>query len=257
MTYFVYNFQVFLLILIRMNSMFVIAPFFSSEIIPFRLKAILSFFVALIIFPVVTAKGYNISITDNTGVYYLMILREICVGLYIGFLVSVVFAAFQLAGQFFAVQIGFGINEVLDPLSQISVPLIGQMKNLIALLVLLAMNGHHFMIEAVYRSYELVPLIDMSGKLLEYMLYAFSGMFVVAMKIALPVVGAIFLVSVSLGVLAKAAPQMNIMMMGFPFKIMVAFGILLISSPLIIRVMWVSLERTFSFISKVIQGWPT
>ncbi|MCL2025967.1 MAG: flagellar type III secretion system protein FliR [Leptospirales bacterium] len=261
MTYFVYNFQVFLLILVRMNSMFMVAPFFSSEIIPFRLKALLSFFIALIIFPVVTAQGYSIAISDNTGVYYLMILREICIGLYIGFLVSVVFAAFQLAGQFFAVQIGFGINEVLDPLSQISVPLIGQMKNLIALLVLLAMNGHHFMIGAVYRSYELVPLIDMEraadGKLLEYMLYAFSGMFVVAMKIALPVVGAIFLVSVSLGLLAKAAPQMNIMMMGFPFKIMVAFGILLISSPLIIRVMWVSLERTFSFISKVIQGWPT
>jgi flagellar biosynthetic protein FliR len=63
-------------------------------------------------------------------------------------------------------------------------------------------------------------------------------------------------VSVSLGVLAKAAPQMNIMMMGFPFKIMVAFGILLLGSPLIIRVMWVSLERTFGFISKVIQNWP-
>ena len=258
MNYFVYHFQVFLLILVRMNSMFMIAPFFSSEIIPFRLKAILSFLTALIIFPVVTAKGYNIS--GNTGVYYLMVLREIGIGLFIGFLVSVIFAAFQLSGQYFAVQIGFGINEVLDPLSQISVPLIGQMKNLVALLVLLAMNGHHFMIEAVYRSYELVPLLDIgrasSGRLLEYMLYAFSGMFVVAMKIALPVVGTIFLVSVSLGVLAKAAPQMNIMMMGFPFKIMVAFGILLISSPLIIRVMRVSLERTFGFIFKVIQNWP-
>jgi len=258
MNYFVYHFQVFLLILVRMNSMFMIAPFFSSEIIPFRLKAILSFFTALIIFPVVTANGYNIS--GNTGVYYLMILKEIGIGLYIGFLVSIIFAAFQLSGQYFAVQIGFGINEVLDPLSQISVPLIGQMKNLIALLVLLAINGHHFMIEAIYRSYELVPLLDIgratSGRLLEYMLYAFSGMFVVAMKIALPVVGTIFLVSVSLGVLAKAAPQMNIMMMGFPFKIMVAFGILLISSPLIIRVMRVSLERAFGFISKVIQNWP-
>jgi flagellar biosynthetic protein FliR len=238
--------------------MFVIAPFFSSGIIPFRLKAILSFLITLIVFPVVASKGYDIS--GNSGIFFLMILREVAIGLYIGFLVSIVFAAFQLAGQYFAVQIGFGINEVLDPLSQISVPLIGQMQNLIALLVLLAMNGHHFMIEAIYHSYELVPLFDIgrmsSGKLVQYMMYSFSGMFVIALKIALPVVGTIFLISVSLGVLAKAAPQMNIMMMGFPFKIMVAFGVLLISSPLIVRIMHVSLERTFGFITKMMQHWP-
>lgn len=258
MSYFVYHFQVFLLVLFRMNAMFMTAPFYSSGIIPFRLKAILSFLVTLIIFPVVAAKGWNVS--PDTGIYYLLVLKEISIGLFIGFMVSVIFAAFQLSGQYFAVQIGFGINEVLDPLSQISVPLIGQMKNLIALLVFLAMNGHHFLISAIYRSYELVPVFDIgresSGRLLEYMTYAFSGMFIVAMKIALPVVGTVFLISVSLGVLAKAAPQMNIMMMGFPFKIMVAFGVLLLSSPLIVRIIHVSLDRTFVFVTRMMQHWP-
>ena len=258
MKYFVYHFQVFLLIMFRMNAMIVIAPFFSSAIIPFRLKALLSFLIALVIFPVVASKGYDIS--GNTGVYYLMVLKEVAIGLYIGFLVSIIFSAFQLSGQYFAVQIGFGISEVLDPLGQVSVPLIGQMKNLIGLLVFLAMNGHHFLIEAIYRSYELVPAMGIgrpvSGKLFEYLMYSFSGMFVVAMKIALPVMGTVFLISVSMGVLAKAAPQMNIMMMGFPFKIIVAFGVMLLITPLIVRIMNVSLERTFVFVTKILHHWP-
>ena len=186
-------------------------------------------------------------------------LNEVAIGLFLGFLISVIFSAFQLSGQLFAVQIGFGINEVLDPIGQVSVPLIGQFKNLIGLLVLLAINGHHFMLDAICRSYELAPIISLNkaaaGGLLKYMVYSFSGMFVVALKIALPVVGIIFLVTVSMGILAKVAPQMNIMMLGFPFKIIVAFGILVLITPLVVRIMRVALERTFVFISKVLVHW--
>ena len=258
MKFFVYHFQVFLLIMIRLNAMIIIAPFYSSGVIPFRFKALISFLITLAIFPVIAAGGYTIP--GAMGEYLLLVFREVAIGIYIGFLVSVVFAAFQLSGQFFAVQIGFGINEVLDPIGQISVPLIGQFKNLIGLLVFLAIYGHHFMIEAVYRSYELAPIVSFSkaftGGLFKYLAHSFSGMFVVALKIALPVVGTIFLVSVSMGVLAKAAPQMNIMMLGFPFKIVVSFCVLLLISPLIVKIMQVSLERTFKFLTNVLLHWP-
>ena len=193
--------------------------------------------------------------------YFLSVLREIGIGLFIGFLITMIFAAFQLAGQFFAVQIGFGINEVLDPLSQISIPLVGQLKNMIGLLIFLVINGHHFLVKAIYRSYELAPIFPLgneaSSGLLKFLVHSMSGMFVIALKIALPVVATIFLVTVSLGILAKAAPQMNIMMLGFPFKIAVAFGVMILITPLIIRIMNVSLERTFKFISKVLIYWPT
>ncbi|PKL35505.1 MAG: flagellar biosynthetic protein FliR [Spirochaetae bacterium HGW-Spirochaetae-1] len=258
MEYFVYHFQVFLLIMMRMSAMIVIAPFYSSAVIPMRLKALLSFLIALVIFPIIASHGYKI--TGNMGIYYLMVLREVVIGLYIGFLVSVMFASFQLAGQLFSVQMGFGINEVLDPLGQVSVPLIGQLQNLIGLLIFLAIGGHHFLIEALYRSYELAPLVSadkaVMGQLFKYLMYTFSGMFIVAIKIALPIVGVLFLISVSMGVLAKAAPQMNIMMMGFPFSIVVAFGLLIITAPLVVRIMQVSLERTFTFVVKVLHHWP-
>ncbi len=254
---FVYSFQAFLLIFIRMHSMFMTAPFFSSEIVPIRNKAALAFFISLVIFPSVTADGYIVS--ANMSQYGLMVLREVIIGVYIGFLSSIVFSAFQLSGQFFAVQIGFGINEVLDPMSQISVPVIGQLKSFIGLLVFLYIKGDHFLISAIYRSYELAPafnLVTGSGDLVRYMVHSFSGMFVIALKIALPVIATIFLVTISEGLLAKAAPQMNIMMLGFPFKIIIAFSMLAILSPMIVRIMKVALGRSFIFLSKVILYWP-
>ncbi len=153
MEYFVYHFQVFLLIMMRMSSMMVIAPFYSSGVIPFRIKALFAFLVTLVIFPVVAQKGY--ALTGNMGLYALLVLKEVGIGIYIGFLVSMIVAAFQLSGEFFAVQIGFGINEVFDPLAQVSIPLVGQLKNLIGMLVFLSIGGHHFLIKAIYRSFDL------------------------------------------------------------------------------------------------------
>lgn len=258
MKYFVYHFQVFLLVLVRLNAMIVIAPFFSSGVIPFRLKALLSFFLSLTIFPIIFNRGF--ALPDNMGEYALLVLSNAAIGVYIGFLVSVIFSAFQLSGQYFAVQIGFGINEVIDPLAQVSVPIVGQLKNLIGILVFLSINGHHVLINAITRSFELAGTVGLqksaTGGLFKYLMHSFSGMFVVALKIALPVVGTVFLVTVTMGVLAKAAPQMNIMMLGFPFKIVVAFAMLVVISPLVVRIMQVSLERTFKFLTGILYHWP-
>jgi flagellar biosynthesis protein FliR len=259
MQYFVYHFQIFLLIMIRMNSMMIVAPFFSSGVIPFRTRTIISFLITIVIFPLIAKHGYTIP--GDVGAYLLLILKEVFIGLFIGFLVSLIFTAFQLAGEYYSVLVGFGISEVFDPLAQVSIPLIGQVKNLIGLLVFLAINGHHFLIKAIYRSYELAPVVSFgkgaSAGLLKYMVYPMSGMFVVALKIALPVLATVLLIEVSMGILAKAAPQMNILMLGFPIKIAVAFGILILISPLIVRIMFVSLERSFQFISKALMHWPS
>lgn len=253
------HFQLFLLIMTRMIAMMVIAPFYASEVLPLKLRAVLAFFTTIVIFPGVAQRGFVMP--NHMGGYTLLIVQEMMIGLLIGFLVSVIFSAFQLAGQYFAVQIGFGINEVIDPLAQISIPLVGQFKNLIGLLVFLAINGHHFMIHAIYRSYELAPVMGLNAPMLNgimrYMSYAFGGMFVVALKISLPIVATVFIVTVSLGILAKAAPQMNILMLGFPFKIIVSFAVMLLTAPLIVRVMNVALERSFNFITKVLRYWPS
>lgn len=259
MVYFIYNFQAFLLVMMRIHTLFVVAPFFSSGIIPYRLRALLAFFVSLIIFPLLMQKT-GMKLTGNMMEYGGLVLREIIIGVYLGFLASVIFTAFQLAGQYFAVQLGFGFSEVVDPMSQVSVPIIGQLQNMIGLVIFLYLQGHHFLIQAIYRSFELAPVISTSNGALEthmkLLIYSFSGMFLVALKIALPILATVFLVTVSMGVLAKAAPQMNIMMLGFPFKIVIAFVLLAVLSPLIVRLMQTSLSRTFDFITYVLVHWP-
>ncbi|HOQ11647.1 MAG: Flagellar biosynthetic protein FliR [Spirochaetes bacterium ADurb.Bin218] len=258
MEYFVTNFQAFLLVLIRINAMMMVAPFFSSGVIPLRLKAMLSFLITLVVFPVLSAT--TVKVPGTMGLYYLLVLQEVAIGIFIGFLVSIIFSAFQLSGQYYAAQIGFGINEVYDPLAQVSVPLLGQMKNFIGILVFLFINGHHFLIEAICRSFELAPFFGVSkaatGGFLKYIVYAFSGMFIVALKIALPIVAVSFLISVSMGVLAKAAPQMNIMMLGFPFQIFGAFLLLIITTPMVIKIMQVAIERSIKFLTGVLLHWP-
>ena len=81
-------------------------------------------------------------------------------------------------------------------------------------------------------------------------------MFIVALKISLPIVATAFLITVSMGILAKAAPQMNIMMFGFPIQIIVGFGLLALTSPLIIRIMQVAIERSFKLLTGVMHHWP-
>jgi flagellar biosynthetic protein FliR len=257
MQYFVNNFQAFLLILVRINAMIMVAPFFSSGVIPFRIKAILSFFITLVVFPVTVS---HVKVPGNMGLFYLLVIQEVMVGIFIGFLISVIFASFQLSAQYYAAQIGFGINEVLDPVGQVSVPLIGQLKNFLGLIVFLAINGHHFLIEAICRSFELAPGFgagsSATGGFLKYMVYAFSGMFIVALKIALPILATAFLISVTMGILAKAAPQMNIMMFGFPFQIVAGFALLVFTAPLIIRIMQVAMERSFKLLTGILNHWP-
>jgi len=252
------QFQMFLLIMIRLAAMMSVAPFYASGVIPFRLRAAVAFMVSLVVFPVVTAKGFRMP--DGMGAYYVLAFQEAVIGIYIGFLVSALFSAFQLAGQFFAVQAGFGISEVLDPLGQESVPLIGQLQNLIGLLVFFAIDGHHYMIEAVVRSYHLAPVFGMGlsaqGGFLRYLVFSFSGMFLVALKLSLPIVATIFLMTLSEGILAKAAPQMNIMMLGLPFRVAVSIGLMAVATPLMVRIMHVSLERSFNFLTKVLLHWP-
>jgi flagellar biosynthesis protein FliR len=245
--------------MMRMHSMFMVAPVFGSDLVPFRTKTMLAFLTSVIVFPMVmNAAPYKIS--GDMGIYALMVLREVMIGLFIGFLSSIIFSAFQMAGQYFAVQIGFGFTEVMDPLAQVSIPVVGQLKNMIGILVFLFINGHHFLLSAICKSYTLAPFFPFNepgmGFLLKSIAITTSGMFVVALKIALPIVATAFLISIAMGMLSKAAPQMNIMMLGFPFQIIIAFSMLAFLSPLVMRIMKVSFERTFKFISDILVHWP-
>lgn len=247
MDFFIENFQIFLLIFARMFSMFVIAPFFSSGVIPMRIRVIFSVYITVVIFPLV--GRYIGKVPENVFSYALLIGSEAFIGILIGFMVSIIFSAFQLATQFFSFQMALGIAEVIDPFAEYEVSIIGQLWTLMGIMIFLAIDGHHMLIMATFDSYKSVQLfriLEDSKTMIRALVDSFGAMFVVALKLAFPIFVTLFLLSITLGLLAKAAPQMNIFMLGFPIQIGVGLLIMITVIGAIAFGMSNALQKTLS-----------
>lgn len=238
MDYFINNFQILLLIFVRFLGLFVVAPFFSSFLIPMRYKVLFTIFTTVIIFPVLTQ--FNPDIPDHLIEYGFMVAAQFIIGLVLGFIVSVIFTTFQLAAQIYHFQMGFGINSVFDPLSRIQIPVLGQFQYLIAILIFISFRGHHLLIRALYESFELIPFVDFSNP--ETMQFfslnlskIFSSIFLLALKLGFPILSTMFFLSLTLGLLSKASPQMNIFMLGFPLQISIGLITMMVVMPFFIE----------------------
>ncbi len=238
MEYFIINFTKFMIVFSRITAMCFIATFFGSESLIPMVRFALAFLLSIVIFPVVHDMLDMVPL--NFFEYGGLLISEVIIGIGIGFCITISFSVFQLAGQFFTVQMGFGASEVYDPMSQISIPLIGQYLYYIAMLVFIATLGPLFIIKAVYHSFELMN----AGNFMNYsfvtgeygIIRLFSNMFITGLRIAMPMIAALFLVTVALGLMGKASPQMNLLMVGFPISITVSFLLLLILLPIMVVV---------------------
>ncbi len=224
-----------------------VAPLLSSSAIPQTAKAALSLFVAAMALPYVADTGYRLP--GNSVDYFLLIIGEALIGIIIGFMLVMIFAVFQMAGEFFSLQMGFGASEVFDPLAQVEIPLMGQFFNMAAMLVFLSMGGFYkFMLIGVYRSFGAVraaDLVDHRDAVFQLFANGLGQLFTSALTLSLPILGTLLLVSVAMGLLAKAAPQMNILVMGFPVAIAVAFLLLLASLPFLLEAFGGLIDATF------------
>lgn len=224
----------FLLVLCRITSFFVVAPLFSFRTVPNPFKVGLGVFVSLLV--VAALDGGANTVAFGTG-YPLLVVREILVGLLLGFTVYLFFTVVQIAGAFIDQQIGFGMVNVVDPMTGAQSPLVGNFKFFVALLLFLALNGHHQLLLGLMRSYEWIPLHNAlflhiaDGSIFDFLLESFVRAFYLAFQMAAPIVVSIFLVDVGLGVLARVAPQFNMFVVGLPTKITVGFIVLVLIVP--------------------------
>lgn len=255
------QFQLFTLIFARFLALFSVAPGYSGDSLPFFSRFALSFITAAIITPVADVPpSLN---ADLKQAYILIVLEQAAIGIFIGIVMQFLFAAYQLAGEFFSVQMGFGISEVLDPLSQISLPVIGTLKNLIALFVFFVSGAHTYLIQALAFSIERVPHLGFSflkqgvthNHLFKFFALLSGGMFITALKIALPIIGCLLLVSVTLGILSKAAPQMNMLVLGFSAKIVIGFLVLAILAPLLVQTMFAEMDKSLHMLDAMLKAW--
>lgn len=224
---FIPSFPVFLLIFVRVTSFFLMMPLFSYRTIPASHKVGLGFFLSIIMF---SSVGTTEIVIDGT--YFLLIIKEVLVGLLIGFIAALMMSAIQIAGGLIDFQMGFAIANVIDPQTGAQSPLMGQYLYTIALLFLLTVNGHHLLLDGIFYSYDFVPIDQLiipfgDRDVAQFIIQAFNRMFIVAFQMSLPVVGSLFLVDVALGIVARTVPQLNIFVVGLPVKIGVSFLVLI------------------------------
>ncbi|HNY17400.1 MAG TPA: flagellar biosynthetic protein FliR [Treponemataceae bacterium] len=229
---------IFLLVAVRIFAMILTTPLLSIQSVPRVAKVALAGFVAFIVLPQAYPAGWNVPAYSLD--YALLVVGEGLLGAITGFFVSMVFSTFSSAGQFFSYQMGFGASEVYDALAQIENPLLGQYLNLIAMLVFLEINGFQTLfLGGILRSFQTIncfALVNAQGVFLQFFIKGLSTLFLNAMVIALPIVGTLFLINVAMGLLSKAAPQMNLLSEGFPITILVTFFLLMVSLPFMINV---------------------
>ncbi|SDC86656.1 flagellar biosynthetic protein FliR [Paenibacillus sp. UNCCL117] len=246
-------FPAYMLVFCRVTSFFLVAPIFSARNVPAQLKLGLSFFIALIAF---SGAGAEAGVVLD-GLYILAIVREILVGLCLGFIAYLFFTVVQIAGAFIDIQMGFGIANVIDPMTGMQSPVIGNLKFMIATLLFLTLNGHLYLLEAIMRSYEWVPLSNdlfarmYGGQISDFIVKTFSEVFALSFQMAAPLVVAMFLTDVGLGLLARVSPQFNIFVIGLPLKILLGLLMLVLLFPgyeqLFIHIFAEMMDTTKSF----------
>jgi len=223
----------FLLIFCRITAFFAVSPVFSFRNVPNTFKVGLAVFISILVFTVVDTQE---TIALN-GPYFLLMAKELMIGLLLGFTAYLFFTVVQVAGAFIDMQIGFGIVNVIDPMTGAQSPVLGNFKFFVAMLIFLGLNGHHYLLLGLMDSYDWVPIDNAifarisEGGISQFLIDGFVRMFYLAFQMAAPLIVALFLVDVSLGILARTVPQFNVFVIGLPIKISVGFLILLIVVP--------------------------
>jgi flagellar biosynthetic protein FliR len=247
-----------MLIFCRITAFFVTVPVYSSRNVPTTFKIGFSVFMTFIIFA--TLGTSNPVPMDSQ--YVLLILREILVGVLLGFLVYLFFTAVQTAGSFMDIQIGFGIANVIDPMTGASAPMIGNLKYMIAMLLFLAFDGHHFLIRAIIESYQWIPIQNelfsriYNGQISDFLFKSFSAMFYLAFQLAAPVIAVMFLTDLGLGLLTRVAPQFNVFVVGAPLKMILGFMVIIIVFPELITMfhgLFVTIEDSIYKLMRLIS----
>ena len=223
--------QLFILLMMRVGGIMLAAPVFSHRAIPRRFAISMSLGLTVVLLPMMSSSA--LPQTPSLVDLVILCLKEVLVGVFIGFVFNIIFIAARLAGSVVGYQIGFSMVNVMDPSSTTPVSIIGELWFLLGTLIFLFLNGHHMIIEGLVNSFQLIPLglATPTGQVGEWLLKYSSFAFILAVKFAAPVMLTIFLLEVAMGVLARTMPQMNIFIVGFPLKIFVGLLVVAVSLP--------------------------
>lgn len=222
----------FLLVFTRMVGFIAACPVFSMREIPPTVKAGLAFVLSLALLPLAGEAAVPL---DSFLGFMLAVAREAAVGLGLGIFTSLVFNGVRLAGVFVGFQMGFAMAEIMSPGQQGERAIVSRFMWLFGLVFFISINGHHLLIAGLGQSFELVPLGAAAAQMKTtlFLAKAFGGMFTIALTLAAPVMAVLFVTDVTLGLMVRMVPQINVFMLGFPFKIVAGLFTLMVTIPVV------------------------
>ncbi len=237
---------VFVLIVFRLTGLVMTAPILASEMIPLRIRAALTMVMAFVLFPAVSlqAPGDLGVVTMLTGG-----VTELAIGATIGLALNMLMTGAELAGLLVGQQGGIGLGQVYDPALGGEVSIVGQLYTIVLVFVFLVIGGHRAMVSALLDTFQAVPLLTgrFGEPLVVLLVEMLASAFMLAIRVAGPVLVALFLTTVAMGFLSRTMPQMNIMTVGFQVQILVALGVsglaLVSMQDLFVGVLWDAIAR--------------
>ena len=224
MTFSLQSFDVFLLILVRITAFVFSAPFFSVPNVPQRVKASFSLMFSIILFQVIPAHIQYSTVIEFGG----LVLKEVLVGLILGFFTNACYYILNFAGQLIDMEIGLSMVNQLDPVSRVQTTITANLYSYIIILMLLVTNLHHYLIAAIVDTYKVIPLgeANINPNFYLLMLDFIKNYFIIGFRIVLPIFSSTLIVNTILAILAKVAPQMNMFVIGLQLKIIVGLFVL-------------------------------
>lgn len=209
----------FLLPLFRVASFFMAIPIIGTQMVPMRVRLGLSLAFTLLLLPVLPELPVFEGLSLTT---WLVILDQIIIGVLLGFTLQFLFQSFIMGAQLIALQSGLGFASMTDPATGVQVVVVAQLYSMMAMLLFLAMNGHLVMMEILAQSFYALPVGMFSISMDSFMrvILMVSWLFAAALLMALPAITALLIINLAFGIMTKAAPQLNIFAIGFPFTML-------------------------------------
>jgi flagellar biosynthetic protein FliR len=228
------QFPVFLLVFVRVAAIAMSMPLLGETTVPAQVKAALALLLSLLLYPLV-AGDFAARVPDATLAWVPALVMEVLVGGVIGFTVRLITAAFEFAGEVMGYILGLSLAQAVDPQTRLQVPIVGQFLTVLGFLTFLAINAHHILIAALVQSFSFAPPFGMSitAGFADTLVDLVFDLFRLGLQIAAPVVAAMLLVNVAMGIVARAVPQMHVMLVAMPLTIAIGFVVLGLSLPYI------------------------
>ena len=239
----------FILLFTRFSSLFMAVPIFSHANIPMSVKAAMAFFFTIFFFGALPP----LQIPLDAMTLSVAILGEMLFGLTVGIILQLAYHVITFAGGQISFMMGFSLASAIDPQSGVSMPIIGQFLALLSLMVLLALDMHHWILLFASESIASVPLggFMLTPELFKYIMHAMLNMFVVGFMIAFPITALSMLADVIFGMLMKTMPQFNLLVIGMPIKIGVAFVVLMATVTATMMIVSSQMQNAFDSLGKL------